>query len=409
MRFAWRILLASLRHQRARLGIAALAMALGSALVSGLLNLSGDIGGQVGRELRAYGANIIIRPQEQSQLVGMGGLEFGEVAVPQTLAEDNLGPIKQVKGVIGMLPYLYAVVNASELTVIPAESESQAEGNGTDTTFMEDTERPAILAGVDFTATRSINTWWQVQGRWPKASDEILAGRRAADAFNLAPGDHLLVTYGGQTQTLQVVGVLETGAAEDDQLIASLQAVQTLTSQPGQVTLVMVSALTADRSLDATAAEIQGLLPSAEVRTLAQFARAEEKVLNKVRLLIGLVAALVLLAGALTVAGTLNTMVIERRTEIGLMKALGAAEERVANLFLVEAMSVGIFGGLAGYLGGLALALAIGWRVFDAVITPTLWALPGTLLVGLVVVWAAGLLPVQRALRIDPVITLRGE
>lgn len=379
----WRILSASLRHQRARLGIAALAMALGSALVSGLLNLSGDIGGQVGRELRAYGANIIIRPQGQSLLIGMGGLEFGQVAAPQTLAEDSLEPIKQVQGVVGMLPYLYAVVDVSE--------------------------RPVILAGVDFAATRSINTWWQVQGRWPQSPDEILVGRRAAEMLGLSLGKSLLVTYGGQTQTLRVAGVLETGAAEDDQLVASLPAVQTITSQPGQVTLVMVSALTADRSLDTTADEIQALLPAADVRTLAQFAQAEEKVLEKVRLLIGLVAALVLLAGALTVAGTLNTMVIERRTEIGLMKALGAAEERVANLFLVEAMSVGIFGGVAGYLGGLALALAIGWKVFDTVITPTTWALPGTLLVGLVVAWAAGLLPVQRALRIDPVITLRGE
>ena len=405
----WRILLASLRHQRARLGIAALAMALGSALVSGLLNLSGDIGGQVGRELRAYGANIIIRPKEQSLLVGMGGLEFGEVAAPQTLAEDSLEPVKQVKGVVGMLPYLYAVVEASERPVILAESESQAEGNGAGVRVVEDAERSVILAGVDFTAARSINTWWQVRGRWPKASDEILAGRRAAQALNLALGDSLSVTYGTQTQTLYVVGVLESGAAEDDQFVGGLPTVQTLTSQPGQVTLVMVSALMADRSLDAVANEIQGLLPSGDVRMLAQFAQAETKVLNKVRLLIGLVAALVLLAGALTVAGTLNTMVIERRTEIGLMKALGAANQRVANLFLMEAMSVGIFGGVAGYLGGLTLALAIGWKVFDAVITPTIWAFPGTLLVGLVVTWAAGLLPVQRALRIDPVITLRGE
>ncbi len=403
----WRILLASLRHQRARLGIAALAMALGSALVSGLLNLSGDIGGQVGRELRAYGANIIIRPKEQSLLIGMGGLEFGEVAATQTIAEDSLEPVRQVKGVVGVLPYLYAVVEVSEGPVIPAEG--QAEGDGAGMTIAGYADRPAILAGVDFAATRSINTWWEVRGRWPIAPDEILAGRRAAEALNLAPGDSLSVTYGAQTQTLEVTGVLETGAAEDDQLIGGLATVQTLTSQPGQVTLVMVSALTTDRSLDTTADEIQAILPAAEVRTLAQFAQAEEKVLNKVRLLIGLVATLVLLAGALTVAGTLNTMVIERQTEIGLMKALGAADRRVANLFLVEAMSVGIFGGVAGYLGGLALALAIGWKVFDTVITPTLWALPGTLLVGLVVAWAAGLLPVQRALRIDPVITLRGE
>lgn len=379
----WRILLASLHHQRARLGVAALAMTLGSTLVSGLLNLSGDIGGQVGRELRAYGANLIIRPKERSLLVGMGELEFGEVSAAQTLAEADLEPVRQVKGVVGILPYLYTVVEANE--------------------------RPAILAGVDFTAARSINTWWQVQGRWPEAADEILAGRWAAEALNLAPGGSLSVTYGGQTLALRVAGILETGAAEDDQLVASLPVVQTLTSQPGRVGLVMVSALAADHSLDAVAGEIQGLLPGAEVRTLAQFAQAETKVLNKVRLLIGLVAALVLLAGALTVAGTLNTMVIERRTEIGLMKALGAADRRVASLFLVEALSVGAVGGVAGYLAGLALALAIGWKVFGAAITPTVWGLPGTLFVGLGVAWAAGLLPVQRALQIDPVITLRGE
>ena len=366
-----------------------------------------EAGGQVGRELRAYGANIIIRPQEQSLLIGMGGLEFGQVAAPQTLAGDSLEPIKQVQGVVGMLPYLYAVVDASESKAI--STENQEDGNDADVTVTADSSRPVILAGVDLSATRSINTWWQVQGRWPQSPDEILVGRRAAEMLDLTLGKSLLVTYGGQSQTLRVAGVLETGAAEDDQLVASLSAVQSITSQSGQVTLVMVSALTADRSLDATADEIQTILPAAEVRTLAQFAQAEEKVLNKVRLLIGLVAALVLLAGALTVAGTLNTMVIERRTEIGLMKALGAAEQRVANLFLVEAMSVGIFGGLAGYLGGLALALTIGWKVFDTIITPTLWALPGTLLVGLVVAWAAGLLPVQRALKIDPIITLRGE
>jgi putative ABC transport system permease protein len=379
----WRILLASLRHQRARLGTAALAMALGSALVSGLLNLSGDIGEQVGRELRAYGANLIIRPQEPSLLVGMGGLEFGEVTAAQTLAEADLEPVRQVKGVVGALPYLYTVVKAGE--------------------------RPVILAGVDFPAARSMNTWWQVQGGWPEASDQVLAGRQAAEALDLVPGESLPVSYDGQVQALRVVGILETGAAEDDQLVAGLAAVQTLTSQPGRIGLAMVSALAADRSLDAVAGEIQGLLPGAEVRTLAQFAQAETKVLDKVRLLIGLVAALVLLAGALTVAGTLNTLVIERRTEIGLMKALGAADRRVAGLFLAEALSVGAVGGAAGYLGGLGLALAIGWKVFEAAITPTVWGLPGTLVVGLGVTWVAGLLPVQRALKIDPVVTLRGE
>jgi putative ABC transport system permease protein len=145
------------------------------------------------------------------------------------------------------------------------------------------------------------------------------------------------------------------------------------------------------------------------VQALAQYAQAETTVVNKVRLLIGFVAVLVLLAGALTLGGTLNTIVMERRTEIGLMKALGAADWRVARLFLGESLSVGTLGAAAGYLAGVGLAVAIGWRVFGVAISPTLWALPGTLLVGLLVTLLAGLWPVQRVLRVDPVRPLRGE
>ncbi|HJW84112.1 MAG TPA: ABC transporter permease [Anaerolineae bacterium] len=378
-----RIVLGSLRHQRARLSIAALAMALGSALVSGLLNLSGDIGGQVGRELRAYGANIVIRPREQSMRVGSGGLEFGAVTSEQTLVEADLERMNQVEGVMGYVPFLYAVVEVER--------------------------RPVVLAGVGLEAGRSLNTWWQVQGRWPETDDELLAGVRAAEALGLAPGEAVGVKYGDETLAMRVVGVLETGGPEDEQLVTGLRAAQMLTNQPGRVGLVMVSALAAERSLETIARELQATLPQAEVRTLAQFAQAEATVLNKVRLLIGLVAALVLIAGALTVAGTLNIIVMERRTEIGLMKALGADDRRVAGLFLIEALNIGGAGGVVGYLAGLALAIAIGQRVFQATIAPTAWGPPGTLLIALCVALLASLLPVRHALAVDPVKTLRGE
>ena len=378
-----RIILSSLHHQRARLSIAALAMALGSALVSGLLNLSGDIGGQVGRELRAYGANIVIRPREQSIRVGSGDLDFGAITVEQTLSEADLTRVSLVEGVITYVPSLYAIVEVER--------------------------RPVVLGGIGLNEARALNTWWQVQGRWPETDDELLVGVRAVEAMGLVLGDPVNVKYGDETRTMRVVGVLETGGPEDEQLITGLRAAQTLTAQPGQVGLVLVSALATERSLAAISSDLQTVLPQAEVRTLAQFAQAEATVLSKVRLLIGLVAALVLIAGALTVGGTLNIIVMERRTEIGLMKALGADDRRVAGLFLVEALNIGGIGGIVGYLAGLALAVAIGQRVFEATIAPTAWGPPGTLLIALGVALLASLLPVRHALAVDPVKTLRGE
>lgn len=383
MGFGWRILSGSLRHQHRRLSIAGLAMALGTTLVSGLLNLSGDIGGQVGRELRAYGANILVRPRETSLAVGSGDYGFGTVTTAQALSEADLGSIQQVDGVVGAVPYLYAVVGAKD--------------------------HPVILAGVDMQAARSLNTWWQVQGRWPEAAGEVLAGVRALEALDLAVGESLSITHENNASTARVVGTLETGGSEDEQLIASLSDVQALSGQIGQVGIVMVSASAADRQLTAMAGELQAAVPEAEVRTLSQFAGAEAAVVNKVRLLLGLVAGLVLIAGALTVAGTFNTLVMERRAEIGLMKALGAAERRVAGLFMAESMSVGLLSGAVGYLAGLALAIAIGRRVFEASITPTAWGLPATLGLAVSVTLMAALLPVRRALAVDPVSTLRGE
>ncbi len=378
----WRMLSGSLRHQRARLTVAVLAMALGSTLVSALLNLSGDIGGQVGQQLRAYGANILIRPSPLSAANGTG-TELAEAAAARTMAVADLEAIGRVKGVMGVVPYLYALV--------------EAQG------------RPVVLAGVDLAPARSVNGWWQVNGAWPQAADEVLVGVRAAAALDLLLGQALEVKYGDRSRVLRVAGTLDTGGPEDDQLVAPLLAVQELASQPGKAGLALVSALATDRPLEAVARELQALLPDAEVRPLAQLAKAESRVLDRVRLLIGLVAALVLVAGGLTVAGTLNTIVVERRGEIGLMKSLGAADRRVASLFLAEALSVGTIGGAVGYLAGTALALAIGRHVFDAAVTPAAWGLPGTLLVGLAVTLAAGLFPVQGALKVDPVKTLRGE
>ncbi|MCL4535081.1 MAG: ABC transporter permease [Bacteroidetes bacterium] len=383
MRFAWRVLSGSLRHQRGRLGIAALALGLGTALISALLNLSGNIGVQAGRELSAYGANIVVRPRERPAPVGSGERNFGSVTAPATFQETELEPIRQVSDVVAFVPYLYAVVRAGG--------------------------QPAVLVGVDPSAARAVNSWWQVEGRWPQGEGEILIGERAADELELEPGRAVTLEYGEQSQVMRVVGLLETGGPEDDQLIAALPTVQSLTGQLDLVGLAMVSAVTSGRPLEAVAQDLQTLLPDTQVRTLAQFAQAEATVLDKVRLLIGLVAALVLVAAAITVAGTLNTIVMERLGEIGLMKALGATDRRVTALFVAEALSLGAIGGLLGYLAGLALALAVGRKVFEARITPVAWAFPGALLAGLTVSLVAGIYPARRAMAIDPARTLRGE
>ncbi len=91
------------------------------------------------------------------------------------------------------------------------------------------------------------------------------------------------------------------------------------------------------------------------------------------------------------------------------MKALGCANERLAAIFLTEAGVMGIAGGTFGYLVGLLLSQLIGMKIFDVQVSvkPEVFVL--TLLISIAISVTASLLPVRRAVSIDPVVILRGE
>ncbi|MBI3977086.1 MAG: FtsX-like permease family protein [Chloroflexi bacterium] len=407
----WRVLMGSLRHRRARLGVATLAVLLGAAMVSALLNLSFDVGGQSGRELRAYGANVLLLPRGAS-------LGPGSLGQDQGIPERDLAALDGFPEVVGYAPYLY----------LTTEVRGQ----------------PVVAAGVDFDRLRAIGGWWQVEGTWPTATSrqsavgsrqseasqalvgaelgqqsavgsrqseasQALVGAELARALGLAPGDRITVGPAAGRLELVVAGVVEVGGAEDSQIFLPLSVAQDLSGRPGQVGLVQVSVLSTGRPLTQIATEIEGRLPGVQARTLRQFAQAEEAVLTRVRLLMALAAAAVLIVAALAVASTMVTAMMERRVEIGLMKALGAAERRVAAIFLAEAMSVGALGGIGGYAVGLGAAALIGRQVFGAGLQPSPLGLPATLAVAVGVVLAASLWPMRRAMATDPAVTLRGE
>jgi putative ABC transport system permease protein len=122
-----------------------------------------------------------------------------------------------------------------------------------------------------------------------------------------------------------------------------------------------------------------------------------------------LVTIVALIASALGVMTTMITSVIERQKEIGLMKSVGAENKKIIALFLSEATIIGIIGGIIGYLVGLILAQLIGMSVFSLSITPRLEVIPIAIGISVGVALLASILPVRRAVRVEPAIVLRGE
>jgi len=105
----------------------------------------------------------------------------------------------------------------------------------------------------------------------------------------------------------------------------------------------------------------------------------------------------------------MHVAVSERTSEIGLLKAIGAAPQQILALFLSEAVLLSVAGGLAGLGAGLALVrgLVWFWPAFPA--SAPNWAIAASLGVSIVVGVLFGVIPARRAVRLDPVVALSGR
>ncbi len=136
-------------------------------------------------------------------------------------------------------------------------------------------------------------------------------------------------------------------------------------------------------------------------------------------LFLGIFGSLALAVATLAIINTLVMAVLERRREIGVMKAIGASDRDVKRLFFAEAGAMGFFGGLLGIALGFAIGKAInfGTGIYmhrHQLPSEPVWILPPWLIgaaiaFSIVVSLLAGLYPASRAARLDPVQTLKYE
>ncbi len=121
------------------------------------------------------------------------------------------------------------------------------------------------------------------------------------------------------------------------------------------------------------------------------------------------IAGIALLVGAMGILTIMWVTVKERTGEIGLVKALGASDGQVVAIFLAEAGTLSLVGGLAGTAVGLAAAWGLGRAVPGFWVQTPAWIIPIALGVSLLVGVLAGVAPAVKAARLDPVEALRAE
>jgi len=369
------------RAGRTLLLLAVLAMASSLATALGIVSVS--MGKRVAEEVRKYGANLVMVPESSRLDVGSGGLNFGIVSEPAYLQQSRVEEALAKSGVkIDRSVHLRGALQLKDADV--------------------------MVEGVNFAEVRRLFPWWQVNGAWPAAGEAVIGNDLAAQ-LKLKVGDTLELAGAAQTLRLKISGTVATGGEEDGLLFLEVSELQRALGLEGQLSLVRLMVTAGGESLKRSAERLQSLYPAAKVKEVRQIARTSEGLLAKVKLLMLLVTAVVLVSAGSSVAGTMSTTVLERGKEIGLMKAMGGTRWEVMLIFCGEAALLGVLGGLAGYLFGSLTAQFITRTVFSASAEIIPWFVFVSLGVSLFLALLGSLGPMTSVFKLDPVKSLRGE
>jgi len=374
----WRILWRLLYASRGRLVLAILAVASGAAVCAALLNLDLDATDKLTREFRALGANVVVSAAQSSDSA-------------DTMDADAIGRIDNLRlpDVVAAAPYLYL------------SAEAKAGGNNTG----------VIVAGTWFEEVSRMNSWRRVDGKWVASRDnrsDCMIGELAASRLGLIPGKSVTVIYAGRQATLRVAAIVTTGSSEDSQIFIGLPLAQELSGLGDRITLIQITARGSTAEIEDVIHRLSIALPGLQVRPLRQIAEAEGRLLARIRGLLFGTVLLILVLTALGVLAAMAGLALERRRDVGLMKALGGPVRRIMRFFLAEATAIALAGGILGCIAGMALSEWIGERIFSVSITPRLIVLPATLAL-MIVVSLAGALPLRLLGRVRPSEILRGE
>ena len=448
-----RLLYQSFRRQQRRKLLAGVAVTVGVAVATAMLAIAVDVGDKINRELRSYGANIVVYPQEAALDVRIGDQEIKPASSGAYLKESDLPNIKGIfwaHNILAFAPFLEThgtietAPHAKTAMRFNPFPETQTTISGRDVRVIGTYFDKSLHFGTENfdTGVEKLYPLWKIDGSWPSDTlvphspaiypalwPEVLLGARLAQQLGQRyPGNGIDLSG----RMVRVVGILTTGGSEDSAVVVPLSFAQQLANAPNAVDKISVSALTkpedafarrdpdrmnpADRDrwycspyANSVAYQLQEIFPGVRAEQIRQAAQNEGAVLSHISGMMLLIALAALVAAALAVSAAMATTVLERRQEVGLMKALGATAMAIASLFVTEASLLALGAGLLGFAAGDMIAQRIGRTVFHSAVEITPVLLPIVIFLALLVTIGGSAAAIRRALQLDPVLALRGD
>jgi putative ABC transport system permease protein len=371
--------------------VALVALTSAAAVLSALANVDLDVEKKLTQQFRTLGANLVIAPPRADQTASpavpsySGGASAASPALMSESVADDLDK-NRAPEISALSPYLYVVARSQN-------------------------DRSVVVVGEWLDQMPKLNPSWEVEGNWVERRDDVqrcVIGRNVARNFQVPVSGEISLSLPGRSVRLAVAGIVEAGGAEDNQIFVNLTVTQSLIAQPGKIELVQLSVAGTEKQMAAVTQDLAAANPNLDVRPIRQIAAGEGQLLSRIRLLILLMVLLILVLTVMCLLATMAALAIERRADVGLMKALGGSISRIVAIFLAEAGLLGATGGVVGYVLGIGLTFWMGRRVFHASVSPRWEVFPLTVVV-MVVASLAGAYPLRWLGKVKPAEILRGE
>ncbi len=384
-----RLATVGLRTRKLRAALSALGIAIGVAAIVAVLGLSSSSAAGLNAEIAALGTNLLtVQPGQNIN----GATTQLPAAAPAMIARLNGVFQVQSTGATNASVYRSALIPSIDTNALTVD---------------------AATLGLPATAGTTL-----VQGEFLNAATArepvCVLGAAAAQLLGIDkvfPGERVWVTgtgtNGNGSMWLYVAGILSPDVLSpdvDSSVLVGYPFAENYLSFSGSPTTIYVKA-TGNRVgavynlLDDQASPQDPSAVDVSQPSSALVAQADAKSAFST-LFLGL-GAVALLVGAIGVANIMVISVLERRSEIGLRRALGATRGHIRTQFLAEAITLSLIGGVAGIItGAAATAVYADGKGWVTVIPADAWAsgLAATLLIGAV----AGLLPALKAARLSP-------
>lgn len=385
-----KIAINNLIHRKLRTWLTIIGVIIGIAAIIALVSATQGLQNYVEYQFERMGTNrILVLPNS-----------FDFSGSFEGLTEDDVNALDGLAGIERNSPIIYErarveyqkQVELTGLMAWPADQSVQ---------IFED-------YGMEFFSGRSFEK---------DGSNVVLGYRAAKDLFDkeLRVNNRILI----EEKSFKVVGILEeVGNPEDDNVIyMPLESARKLLDEPDSVALIDIT-VNEGVDVEQVAARISRALErirdekSFQVLTSEQLLEQFSGIFGIIQAVLVAVGGISLIVGAVGIANSMYTAVLQRRKEIGIMKSIGATNRDVVLLFLVESGLLGLTGGIIGVAIGSVIALIVGaaaaasgYAVFRIEITT------GIILFGILFATVLGMLagafPARNAAKMQPVDALR--